>query len=133
MPELENNAAAGAMYGIGDAMPTGDLIVGVDARGVGAARALLRNHRSFRDDQARRGSLRIILGHQRRWHPAWASAHPREWSHDKAVRRVNRAQFNRSEKSWSFHDFDERFEFIRLRDGDTIVPRSGPGRSWSRG
>ena len=38
-----------------------------------------------------------------------ARAHPRERSHHNAVRRLNRAQTNGSEKSWSVHNFGSRF------------------------
>ena len=63
MPELKKNAAPSMMHGLGNAMPTGDLFVGIDARRVGTTRALLRNRGGFGDDQARRRPLSIILSH----------------------------------------------------------------------
>ena len=63
VPKLKKNAAAGMVHGLGDPLPAGDLLIGIDAGCVGAARALLGNRRGFCDDQAGRCPLRIVLSH----------------------------------------------------------------------
>ena len=126
MPELKKRAASGAMYGIGDATPAGHLVVGIDAGCVGTARTLLRNRCGFRDDEARRCSLGIVRGHLRRWYPAWAGAHPREWSHQNSVRRLNGAYAERGEEGGSIHSLIT----VMFQDEDIGGRRSTRGLSW---
>jgi len=57
VPELKKDTATGAMHGIGDAKPAGNLLVGENAGRIGTAGGLLGNRRSFGNNQARRRPL----------------------------------------------------------------------------
>ena len=62
MPKLKKNAAADMVHGLGDPLPAGDLLVGIDAGCVGAARALMGNRSGICGDQAGRCPL-LVLSH----------------------------------------------------------------------
>ena len=53
---------------VGDALPAGDLLLAVDARGAGVAFALRRDLRGLGDDQPGGGALRVVVGVQRPGH-----------------------------------------------------------------
>jgi hypothetical protein len=60
MPELGEDLAAGRMNGIGDALPAGQLLRGVNSRRTDVADALRADLRPFGNDQPGRGALCII-------------------------------------------------------------------------
>ncbi len=85
MPDLQHDAAAGAVHGIGREPPTGDLGLVVDARFMPEGRMALHHHRGFGHDQAGAGPLGIVLGHQRSGHMALLGAAAGQRRHPDAV------------------------------------------------
>ncbi len=53
VPQLQEDAAAGGVHGVGDVLPASHLFFRPDARGVGIAHALRAHGRGFAQDQAR--------------------------------------------------------------------------------
>jgi hypothetical protein len=99
VPQLQEDLAAGAVDGFGDVGPAAYLIVGPDARGVRVADAHRRDRSGFAEDQAGRGALYVVLGHQRVRHSAFVGAAAGQRGHDDAVGQFQVAQFDRIENS----------------------------------
>ena len=64
VPELQQNAPAGFMHRAGDLGPSLYLLLGPDARRVGIADAHWRDRGRFRQDEAGRSALNVIVAHQ---------------------------------------------------------------------
>jgi len=86
VPQLLKDAAALGVDRVGDAPPSGDLIVRIDAGRAGIAIAADRDGRCLRDDEAAlRRTLGIILDHQLARNVTWIGAHPRQRRHHDAM------------------------------------------------
>src|ERR1700722_17013666 len=89
MPQLCNHAAAGRVDGIRDTSPSADLLLRPEAGCIGPAKSFRTNRGGLGDDQSGRSTLRVILCLQRRGHMIMRlRAHPGEWRHDDAVRKI---------------------------------------------
>ena len=64
VPDLQEDAAAGLVYGVGDFFPAGNLGGVVDAGFVPEGGVALDGHGGFGDQQAGTGALGIVGGHQ---------------------------------------------------------------------
>ena len=65
VPELEHDAPAGLMHGPGDELPAVHLRGGPDSRRVGVTHTHRGDRGRLGDDQADRGPLGVVFGHQR--------------------------------------------------------------------
>ena len=96
--ELGDDLPAAGVDGVGDQAPAGDLLVGVQARGVRVALADRRGLRALGDDQAGAGALGVVLGDEGRRGLARARAVARQGRHDEAVGQGQRPQLVRGEQ-----------------------------------
>ena len=95
VPELQENAPALGVDRGGDLLPTGDLLVGVDAWGIRVAMAAGRDRGRLSDDQAGAGALGVIFGHQVRRDVGPFGATTGQRSHQDAVRQREGTDFER--------------------------------------
>ena len=98
VPELQEDAAALGVHGGGDLLPSGDLCVGIDTRGVRVTMAAGRDRSGLGDDQARAGTLGVIFRHQVRRDIGALGATTGQRRHQNAVRQRQGADFEGSEK-----------------------------------
>ena len=96
MPELEEDAAAGAVDGIGHAPPAVDLFRRVYPRRTGIADALRADLRGFGDRERGARPLRVIRGVERLGNVAGAGAVARHRRHDHPVGRRDGAERDRA-------------------------------------
>ena len=89
VPELGDDAAAGAVHGLDDPSPRGHLFGRPEPRRAGPAQPLLRNTGGFGDDQSSAGALCIVLGHDRGGHVGPRAAPAGERGHEDAVGRID--------------------------------------------
>ncbi len=107
MPQLQHDASALGVDGVGHPMPALDLVVGIDARSAGVAVAPDRNRRRLGDDQPAFGrALGIVFHHQIARDVAGVRAHSRQRRHDDAVREGIGADDGRREQSAHFQLHD---------------------------
>src|ERR1700675_2850723 len=86
MPQWQEDPAALGMNRIGDATPSFDLTIRIDAGRAGVAVTADRNRRRLGNDQATlRCALGIILDHQVARNVAWIGPHPRQRRHHDTV------------------------------------------------
>jgi hypothetical protein len=64
MPYLAEDAPARRMDSVGDATPSGDLVIAVDARAADDAMSLIRHLHALGDDQTGGSALDVIVEHQ---------------------------------------------------------------------
>ena len=99
MPQLLEDAAALGVHRVGDAPPSCDLSVGVDARRTGITVAAGRDRRGFGDDQTAFGrALRVVFDHQVARDVAGIRAHPRQRRHHDAMGQLVGADLGRREQ-----------------------------------
>jgi hypothetical protein len=99
VPDLQEDAAAGGMHGVGDQLPAGDLGRAVDPRLAPEGGVALDRHGRLGDQQAGAGALGVVLGHQGIGDMLLAGAAARQRRHENAVRGVQGPQFEFAEKS----------------------------------
>src|SRR5436190_19199382 len=93
MPDLDENAPAALMHGLGDLAPARDLLLRIDAGRVLVALALLRHLARLGDQKSGGGALPVILDRERaRHHAGWDRAVARQGRHDEAVGQRDRAK-----------------------------------------
>jgi hypothetical protein len=98
VPQLLEDAAALGVDGVGDAPPSSDLGVGVDARRTGVPVAADRDRGGFGDDQAAIGrALGVVLEHQVARNIAGIGAHPRQRRHHHTMGQPIGTDFGRRE------------------------------------
>lgn len=96
--ELGDNLATASVYGVGDQPPAGDLLVGVQARGVRVSLAGRRRLRALGDDQASGGALAVVLGRQLGRGLPDTRAVAGQRCHDEAVAQAQVAELVRREQ-----------------------------------
>ncbi len=94
VPQLQEDAAALGVDGVGDLLPAGHVRFVVDARGPGVTLALWRDLGGLGDDQAGAGALGIVFGRQFGGHVARLGAAAGERRHDDAVLQLHRTQLH---------------------------------------
>jgi hypothetical protein len=99
VPQLRDDAPAGPVDRLRDALPPFDLRIVPEARRVRPAKTLAGDSGRFGNDEAGAGALRIIAGHQLVRHAFPASAGPGQWSHENPVGELKRAELERVEKA----------------------------------
>ena len=93
MPDLDEDAPALFVHAVGHLAPAGDLLLRIDAGRILIALALLRNLAGFRDQEACRGALPVIVHRQRaRHHAGRHRAVAGQRRHREAVRKRDRAK-----------------------------------------
>ena len=108
MPELEQNAPAGIVNSPRDQFPALDLEWGPDTGGVGVTDSGWRDRCGFRNDQARRSALRVILGHQSVWYSRGTGPGTGERSHDNTVGQMECTDLDGIKKSGMIHGLSGR-------------------------
>jgi hypothetical protein len=98
VPELQEDAAALGVHGGGDLLPTRDLLVRVDARGVRVTMAAGRDCGGLGDDQAGAGALGVVFGHQVRRDVGTFGPATGQRGHQDAVRERERTDLKRREE-----------------------------------
>ena len=98
VPELQEDPTALGVHGSRDLLPTCDLFVGVDARGVRIAMAAGRDRGGLSDDQARAGALGVIFRHQVRRDIRALGATTGQRRHQDTVRQRQGTDLEGSEK-----------------------------------
>ena len=98
VPQLQENAPASAVHGLGDVMPAAHLLVVPDAGRVGVADAHRADRCRFAENQAGTGALHVVFGHQRIGHTAFIGTAAGQRGHDDAVGQLYVAQLDRIEK-----------------------------------
>jgi hypothetical protein len=104
MPELYEDSPAVGMHGIGDLAPAGNLLRGIQARGVLVTLGLGGHLRGLGDDQAGGGALSVVSRGQFARHKAGARTVARQGAHHDAVGEAQAAEGVRLEKCVSSHD-----------------------------
>ncbi len=99
VPELGNDPTVGSMDGIRDVSPSLNLLLGPQSWRIGPTESFRTNCGGLSDDQSSRSTLRVIVRLQGRGHVIMRlSAHPGEWRHDDAVRKIEVSHSIRCEK-----------------------------------
>src|ERR1035437_5776541 len=83
--ELRDDPAASRVHCVSDERPAGDLLVGVQTRGVRVALTDRTGLRALADDEPGAGSLDIVLRGELSWGLAGAGTVAGEWRHHEAV------------------------------------------------
>ena len=98
MPELQHNPPAGLVHGVGGQAPARHLGLGVDAGLAPEGRMALTDHRCFGDQQAGRGPLGVVRGHQRPRLVAGFAAAAGQRRHPQPVGQLQGPNPNRAEQ-----------------------------------
>src|SRR5258708_10220684 len=99
MPQLQEDPAALGVNRMGDATPSFNLTVRIDAGRTGVAVAADRDGRCLRNDQATlRCALGVVLNHQVAWNVARIGTHPRQRRHHDTMGKLIRANPSRREQ-----------------------------------
>lgn len=95
MPQLQRNAAALGMHGLGHALPACHLLCRPDARRIGIAHAHGHDRSGLCQDQTGAGTLAVMRDLQITGRAAVESTHAGQRSHDHAVRQGKCADVKR--------------------------------------
>ncbi|OIQ67777.1 hypothetical protein GALL_506410 [mine drainage metagenome] len=98
VPELHHHLAPGCVHAAGDFLPGLDLLLGIHARHIGIALALLADDGTLGNDQPGAGTLGVVPGHQRRRNRIGRTVASQR-SHDNPVGQMQIANGDRVEKS----------------------------------
>jgi hypothetical protein len=101
--DLQDDAAAACVDSLGDCSPSGDLFLGINSWSAGIAVGLRSDRGSFGNDEASRGTLRVIFNVQCGGRMAFSGAHSRERGHDNSIWEANSSKLQRSEKRFEGH------------------------------
>ncbi|MNO54146.1 hypothetical protein D3C76_446110 [compost metagenome] len=97
VPQLQEDASARAVHGLGDVVPATHLFIVPDTRGIRVADAHRRDRGRFAEDQPGAGALDVVLGHQCIGHAALVGAAAGQRRHDDAVGQLQVAERDRVE------------------------------------
>ena len=98
MPELEEDVAAARVHEVRDLAPADDLFFRVDAGGVLISLALMRDLACFGDQEARAGTLPVVLDRQRIGYQTFDRAVAGQRRHHEAIGKRDRAKPERLEE-----------------------------------
>src|ERR1700722_14840820 len=97
---LHDDPSSASMDGICDRSPASYLFCRANSRGMGVARGIIPDCRSFRDDATRRSALGVILGVQRGRHIVGSGTHPRERRHNDSIPKLDGSELYRTEEGF---------------------------------
>jgi hypothetical protein len=128
VPELANDLASRVMHHVSDAMPGGDMFVGVDSWCEGVATTLARYVGRLSDDEAGRRTLAIVIDGNFAMYAVHVGARTGQWSHRDAVGGVDGANHCRRKESWT----DRYWHFRSPRKVSETIRIAGNKKERSR-
>ncbi len=127
MPKLHENGRALGMNRSDDLPPSQRLRVGVNPWAIRPAYALFGHHRGFADNQASRGALGVVLGHQRVGQTLFTGARAGHGRHRHAVFERQIAQLERiKQHNQPQHTEQTNSPPLTMTASDTPQPAAWP-------
>src|SRR5664280_1065247 len=112
--ELRDDPAAPLVHCVSDERPAGDLLVGVQTRGVRVALTDCAGLRALADDEPGSGPLAVVLGSKLSGSFTKAGTVAGQWRHHKAVGQLEASELVRREKvghvgssGWAAHTYNQ--------------------------